>query len=96
MVAYLLVVGSGAKVNLTIQSTRAVQRVFVIEDPSVVGWPTTDYTVFMPAAAATGIQKLAGTGYKFEGFGRHFANDVTIGALKTISGTTTFQVTEEP
>lgn len=68
------------------------QFIRVGEDPSVLGWPTTDFVVKKPAADSDPIQKIAGASYTFsKRDGGFYSKGEVAGYIRTISGTTTFQ-----
>ena len=70
----------------------------VQEDKSVSGWPTTDYTIKKPTAAATAIQRPAGSKCVFQkstkvstgNFPYAFKAGEVVGYIQTVTGTTTF------
>ena len=64
------------------------KRITVGEDPSVVGWPTTDYQVYKPDYNSTPRQIPIGQTYTFEG-PRYWAGQ-TVGYIKAVTGSTTF------
>jgi len=70
-------------------------RVTIAEDPSVSGWPTSDYNVMAPSSDSTAIRKAAGTMFTFKPSFGQWPPDTIIGYVETVSGSTTFQQVEE-
>ena len=62
-------------------------EVLVGEDPSVAGWPTQDWKLKMPSAAATPAQKPSGTSQVFKG--KFLPGDI-LGYARTVTSATTF------
>jgi hypothetical protein len=73
------------------------RRITVGEDPSVAGWPTTDFKITGKVPGSTVIQRPAGTTFTFErnddqaSFG---AGDL-VAYIETVDGSTTFLQTEQ-
>ena len=63
------------------------RRIVVQEDPSVVGWPTSDYLVSVPLSTDGPKQKSAGTEFPFEKPSRLFFNPGEIaGYIELVNG----------
>jgi len=70
------------------------KRLTIAEDPSVVGWPTTDYLIKKPDSSSTAIRRATGTSFTFEG---NYHPGQVLGRLALIAAATdtTFQQDEE-
>lgn len=86
-----ITVGASAFSAVTAQSQCSL--VTVGEDPSVAGWPTTDFYVSKPGAGPSSASRRisAGGTYTFDcvGGGKFLPGSV-VGYVETVSGSTTF------
>jgi hypothetical protein len=73
------------------------KQVMIGEDPSVSGWPTTDYQVKGIEASSDWIQCAAGTKFIFQSTvnAPPFSANQVVGYVQTISGSTTFLKAEQ-
>src|SRR5258705_375362 len=63
------------------------RRILVQEDPSVAGWPTSEYQVYVPTTADGPKQKDAGAEHLFEKPERsYFTPGDIVGYLELVSG----------
>jgi hypothetical protein len=84
--------------HITVGSTQFTQivaqtqcgEITVGEDPSVSGWPTTDFLVAKPSAANTPRRVSAGGTYTFSALGGRFMAGAIAGYVEAVSGATTF------
>lgn len=88
-----ITVNSASDTNIVIQSSDC-RMVLVQEDPGVVGWPTTDFLI-KKGGSSTYIRVPAGQVYRFLTSLGLFVQTQVIGQIKTVSGTTTFDVDED-
>jgi hypothetical protein len=65
-------------------------EITVGEDPSVNGWPTTDFLVAKPSAANAPRRVSAGGTYTFSALGGRFMAGAIAGYVEAVSGATTF------
>jgi hypothetical protein len=90
--------GQGATSLITVSSagfTRLVtvsdcQKVTIGEDPSISGWPTTDYLIARPLITSQPRRVTGGNVYPFTPPYGMFKPGQTIGFVKATTGTTTF------
>lgn len=72
------------------------RRIRVQEDPSVSGWPTVDYLVYVPATTDGPMRLTAGVPHLFEKPpGRFFSPGEVAGYLASITGSTSFAQYED-
>ena len=76
------------------------QRITIKEDPSVSGWPTTDYLITGSVPGSTPIRCPAGSEYIFEASSganliQPFKVGTIVGYIETVTGSTTFQQKED-
>jgi hypothetical protein len=74
---------------------RASRTVIIGEDPSVAGYPTTDYSVMAPTQADDAVRFLAGTKVVFECPRAFWPAGQVIAYVTPITGSTTFQQIED-
>jgi hypothetical protein len=75
---------------VTAVSSNASQ-ITVGEDPSVAGWPTTDFLVAKPTNTSVPRRVSVGSTYTFLALNNgKFAAGQVVGYIETVSGTTTF------
>lgn len=65
-------------------------RIAVGEDPSVSGWPTSNFLVMKPAPTDDPREIPMGVSYIFERTGGAYLPGTVVGYIQTVSGTTTF------
>lgn len=70
-------------------------RVEIQEDPSVTGWPTTDFLIYAPTASDTAVRYAAGATYVREAKSGPFYSGQIIGYISGVSGSSTFAQVEE-
>lgn len=70
-------------------ATNFCHTIAVGEDPSVVGWPTTDFAVLKPSTTDQERTIPIGNAYHFERRG-NWSPGQTVGYIRSLSGTTTF------
>lgn len=70
------------------------KKLTISEDPSVAGWPTTDFLIKKPSSSNTAIRRPTGTSYTFEG-NYHPGQVLGTVALIAAAAATTFQQDEE-
>lgn len=95
----LITVSSASPTAIT--TATACQKVTVGEDPSVSGYPTTDFLVMKPTSSDQARRVLSGNQYDFPGPRGPYGNDGweqgrTVGYVKAVVGTTTFYQDEGP
>ena len=83
-----ITVASVAATAVIVQSA-TTRRVVVGEDPSVSGWPTTDFLVMRPTLNNAARRVPAGEVYTFEGLSP-FPIGAVVGYISTVAGSTTF------
>ncbi len=73
------------------------RQITIQEDLGVAGWPTTDYLIARPTSTDDFLRVAGGVAYVFT-FGGFdlIPNGAVVGYAKTVSGSTTFQQTEDP
>jgi len=79
-------------------ATVRCRTITIYEDPSVVGWPTTNYLITGNELGSVAISKPAGTQYTFPSHllaGERIAIGVIVGYVQTETGSTTFIKVEE-
>ena len=69
----------------------ATSSVVIQEDPSVANWPTTDFLLQMPTNTDPAIRRTQGTSFEIKSPVGLFQKGATVGYVKTVTGTTTFQ-----
>jgi hypothetical protein len=69
-------------------------KVNVYEDPGVSGWPNSDYLVRSPDESVY-VRKAAGTSFEFKSGSEPYKKGETLGYVKMVTGTTTFDQFEE-
>lgn len=89
----LITVSSGAFTQIVALSN--CQGVTVGEDPSVSGFPTTDFLVARPLGTSNPRRISGGGSYRFTSPLGLFKKGQTVGFIKAVSGTTTFFTDEE-
>jgi hypothetical protein len=65
-------------------------EVTVGEDPSVIGWPTTDFLVSKARPGNTPRRVSAGGTYTFSALGGRFDVGAIVGYVEAVSGATSF------
>lgn len=77
--------------------TVACRSITIGEDPSVTGWPTSDYNIYGKDAGSTAIRRPSGTQFTFERTSRQsaFAPSEIVGYVETVTGSTTFLKSEQ-
>lgn len=83
-----ITVGSSAYSAVTAQTN--CTQVTIGEDPSVSGWPTTDFLIAKPGSASTPRRISAGGTYTFSAMGGRFTQGTIVGYVEAVSGSTTF------
>jgi hypothetical protein len=80
---------------IEIKATVPAKRIRIKEDPSVSNWPTTDYLIKGDSPSSAEIRVPAGSGFAI--LDSHVVCNVgqTVGYIKSVTGTTTFQMIEE-
>lgn len=68
--------------------------IVVKENPGVVGWPTTDFLV-KKGGSSTYIRITAGSAYTFQSGPSFYKLGQTVGYLKAVTGSTTFDQDED-
>ena len=78
-------------------ATCACRTVTIGEDPSVTGWPTTDFLITGNESGSGAIQRPAGTQWTFEDplLRRGFKPGDIVGYVETVTGSTTFIQVEQ-
>jgi len=90
----LFTVNSISKVAVT--ALTVCRRITVAEDPSVTGWPTVGYLVYVPTQNDGPLQKDAGQEQVFEKpHGRFFTPGEVAGYVATLTGSTSFNQYED-
>lgn len=77
--------------------TVACRSITIGEDPSVTGWPTTDYNIYGKDPGSTAVRRPAGTQFTFEKESRQsaFSPGMIVGYVETVTGSTTFLKIEQ-
>jgi hypothetical protein len=88
-----ITVASGAFSQIAAQSN--CQDVTVGEDPSVAGFPTTDFLIARPLSTATPRRLTGGSSYRFTSPIGLFKKGQIIGYVQAVRGSTTFFQDEE-
>jgi len=76
------------------------RQIIIQEDPSVAGWPTTDWVLSDSPSGGSVVQRPAGTSWTFESLydprfpERAYNVGDIVGYAATVNGTTTFQQIE--
>lgn len=87
----------GSDVFVEIRASGPCSSITIMEDPSVTGWPTTDFFLKGTNEAYDDVvRRLAGTSFKFVAVedGKYRAGAL-VGYVKAVSGETTFQHIEQ-
>lgn len=84
---------SPVKTPIVVQSF--TNRFELQEDPSVAGYPTTDYLIYMPTSSDLPVRFLAGTTFMRESDTGPFYAGQTVGYISGVSGSTTFSQIEQ-
>lgn len=90
-----LTVGSSTPVAVTADN-QGDAIITIREDPSVSGWPTTDFLVSIPTSGQQQIRFRAGQSKSFGGLGTRYNAGQTVAYVQTVTGTTTFQKESAP
>lgn len=89
---YQVTVNAAGQTQITAQTQ--CSEVTVQENIGIGTYPTSDFLVFKPNAAATGIRKQGGSAYTFKSDSGGWLPGDVIGFLQLVSGSTTFDVDE--
>jgi hypothetical protein len=93
-VAFTSQITVNASGDTAIVCNDACKIVILSEDPGVASWPTTDFLV-KKGGSSQYIRVPRGQTYTFQSGPSFFSAGQTIGFLKTVSGTTTFDQDED-